>query len=218
VRSTARLHDDGFASARRGITLIESVISLAIVGVVLVAALQTVAASARFRAQRGERELGMAMAEDLMGEILSVSFEEPDGTPVFGREAGEADTDRVSWDDVDDYDGWSASPPVRRDGTPVPGATEWTRSVSVVYVDVVDPNARVAGPTRLKRITVKVAAPRGQILVLTALRERDGLGEYRPAIADKFITHVGVSLEAGGAATIVGGTPVLNVVRAEDAP
>ena len=43
--------------------------------------------------------------------------------------------------DVDDYDGWSASPPEDKNGNPLVGFDDWGRSVSVEWVNPDNPDA-----------------------------------------------------------------------------
>src|SRR3954468_25095313 len=96
-------------AAQRGFTLIEAVFATVIVGVMLAAALQTVAVSARLQAKSGDKARGTALADALMSEILAQAYEDPNGSVLFGREVGEGTTTRSSCDHVDDYNGWSES-------------------------------------------------------------------------------------------------------------
>ena len=182
----------------RGFTLIESVISIVIVGVMLVAALNTLGATARARQVQANRGGGLGLARDLMTEILAARYEEPVDPPVFGRETSESANARGNWDDVDDYDGWSRSPPKSKNGPPVPDAAGWQRQVTVTYADpaTLAPTGQVVD-TGLKLITVTATAPNGEQTVLTGLRSRYGAGERAPAVDDTFVTWVGVELQVG---------------------
>ena len=121
---------------------------------------------------------------------------------------------RVNLDDVDDYNGWSQSPPEYKDGTPIPGATGWTREVTVKYADPLTLAAVGNWPdTSLKIITVIVTAPDSTQVELVALRSRYGAVEQKPPVDTSFVTWVGVGLEVRDAtAPPVQGVNLLNHV------
>ena len=137
-----------------GFTLVEAVISIVLVGVLLVAAINTLGATAVSKRNIEHQALGYTLAADLMAEILSQAYEEPDDTPDFGRESGESGGGRVDWDDVDDYESWSATPPETKDEEPLDGYDQWTRSVEVAFVQTSMLNNEVGVETGVKRITV----------------------------------------------------------------
>ncbi len=160
-----------------GFTLVEAVMSMLIVGLMLVAALNTVGASKIAQSRNAEQNLGPMLAEDLLTEILGQVYEEPDDTPEFGRES-EPGGDRNDWDDVDDYNGWSASPPQNKDGTDIPDLAGWGRSVTVVFVNpgLVDTSASDIGH---KRIHVTVTHNGRVVSELWGLRT-SGWPDYQP--------------------------------------
>lgn len=153
-----------------GFTLIESVISMLIVGLMLVAALNTIGASRVTQSRGVEQTLGPMLAEELMAEILNQSYEETVDTPTFGRESGELSGSRASWDDVDDYTEWSASPPEAKDGTALPAMEGWTRMVEVKWVSSVDPNLESVPATGIKRVDVSVSYNGRVVSTLSSLR------------------------------------------------
>ncbi len=152
----------------RGFTLIEAVMSILIVGLMLVAALNTVGASKLAQSRNVEQTLGPMLAEELMTEILSQTYEEPVDAVAFGLE-GESATVRTDWDDVDDYKNWSATPPQNPDGSAVTGADGWTRAVVVNWVDATDLNIS-ASATGLKRINITVTHNGRTVTTLSSLR------------------------------------------------
>ncbi len=162
------------ARQARGISLVETVISMIIVGVMLSAAL-TAAGTARTQGVSvAHHTQAMLLAEQLMSEIQSRAYEDPDGSPVLGRE-GEDGATRSAFDDVDDYDGWIGEPPVDADGSIVNGGESYARFVEV---DPVDPSA--LGTTRgsdsgVKRIRVGVSLGGRVIAELVAYRTTDGV-------------------------------------------
>ncbi len=141
--------------SRRGFTLVEAAICIVLVGVMLVAALSTVGAARLGERVMTNRSQGQLLAQALIAEILSQAYEEPEIAPQFGTEGPEnAPGDRSLWDDVDDYDGWSSSPPEYKDGTPMSVVPGWDRSVSVQWVTPSDLTQVSGSPTGVKRITV----------------------------------------------------------------
>ena len=153
-----------------GFTLIESVMSILIVGLMLVAALNTVGASKLSQMRNAEQVIGPPLAEDLMAEILNQLYEEPDDSVDFGRESGESGGDRADWDDVDDYDGHSSSPPEAKDGSALPGLTGWARKVTVNWADPLIPANNALLPSGIKRIKVEVLYQGRVVTTMTALR------------------------------------------------
>lgn len=140
---------------KRGFTIVEAVIAMLIVAVTLVAALSTVAAARTSRSRIADRVRAQQLAQDLMAEILQQAYQDPVQTPVFGLEPGESATSRAAWNDVDDYNGWTESPPQSKSGNIFPDSTGWTRSVVVEWIDPTTLTV-AAAPTGVKRITVNV--------------------------------------------------------------
>jgi len=153
-------------------TLVEAVVSIAIVGVMLVAALNAVGASRVTQQKMSERARAMLLAEDLMSEILRQAYEDPDlGAGSFGLAGSEiGDGSRALWEDVDDYDGWSAAPPEEKDGTPLNGFAGWTRSVEVAWIATDDFEDEQGSDTGVKRVIVRVVLNDALMAELTALR------------------------------------------------
>jgi MSHA pilin protein MshD len=141
----------------RAFTLVEAVISILIVGIMFIAAMNTVGASRLTQHKASLVSRGQQLAESLASEMLRQNYEDPDGTPAFGRESNESATPRTSWDDVDDYDGLSESPPATKDGTALTNATGWKRTVKVEWVDPANPSQVQTVETGVKRIVVTVA-------------------------------------------------------------
>jgi MSHA pilin protein MshD len=156
---------------RRTLTLVEAVVSIAIVGVMLVAALNTVGASQTTQQKMGDRNRAMLLAQDLMSEIFQQSYIEPDdAVAAIGLEGGENSDKRDRFDDVDDYDGWSASPPQRKDGTALSDFDGWRRSVVVDWVNPVNAAEELGADSGVKRITVSVTLNDLPLATLVALR------------------------------------------------
>jgi prepilin-type N-terminal cleavage/methylation domain-containing protein len=157
---------------RAAFSLIEVVAATLIVGIVMVAALDTLGAYIRGKQRVAVHSRASLLAQDLMSEILDRHYDEPDDPPLFGREAAESASDRSLYDDVDDYNGWSSSPPEYKDGTPMAALGDWERRVSVQRIDADDLTTAVASDEGLLRITVEVIHEGDTIVSLTAIRAR----------------------------------------------
>lgn len=160
------------AKVRRGtgFSLIETVIALLILSTSFVSVLTAVSSSRATYAVAGDRALGNSLAQDLMAEILSQGYIE-DGSTLLGIDGAEAlGPGRSQYDDIDDYDGWSASPPAANDGTAIEGMTGYTRSVVIKWVDPLAPDTVVNSDQGVKRIIVTVKRGDRVIGELTAYR------------------------------------------------
>src|SRR5215208_787655 len=140
----------------RGLTLIEVVASTMIVGLMAVAALNALGAATKSANSIGNRAVAAGLADELMSEIAMQSYSDPNGSPVFGHESGESTNVRSAFDDVDDYDGWNASPPQYRDGTTIPDRTNWRQRVTVTYVSPTNLTTTSATEQGAKRIRVQI--------------------------------------------------------------
>lgn len=140
----------------RGLTIVESAISVLLVGVVMVAALQSASLSLILQQRASVQERARFLATGLMNDVLQEEYEEPSALFGFGRESGESNASKTNYDDVDDYNGWSESPPQDRDGVVIPRLTNWRRSVTVERVTLLNLNQSTDTETGVKRITVRV--------------------------------------------------------------
>ena len=156
----------------RGLSMVEVVISTVIVAVMLVAALNTVGASRLGAERNADRSRGALLAELLMAEIMLQAYEDSAFPPGnFGTRASEAATgNRSLYDDVDDYDGWSASPPQDKDGAVLPDLDGWRRYAEVRWVNPSNLGIRSLSDTRIKEITVTVENDGLTVASLTAVR------------------------------------------------
>jgi len=88
----------------RGFTLIELAVSLALIFIAITPMTYFFTKGSTISKKSEITTQCLFLAQDLMEEITSKDFEETPGS--FGREAGESISNRTSYDDVDDYDGW----------------------------------------------------------------------------------------------------------------
>lgn len=179
-------------SRRHAFSMAETVISIAIVGGLVVASLQTVGSATMAQGQMGNSGRGYMLAHDLMTEILQQGYEEPVDTAIMGREGSESGGDRDLYDDIDDYNSWSSAPE-EKDGTEITNLTDWTRSVAVTWVNTSDTKTFAGSETGLKRITVTVKYKGEIAAVLSALRagsKQSTRTGYIPPLGDRVIEIV----------------------------
>jgi type II secretory pathway pseudopilin PulG len=154
----------------RGFTLIEATLSLVIVGLLLVAAVNTLAITRRTQKTVANNLVGKQLALDLTNEILAQSYMAPTAPDVFGLEPGKSNANRAQFTDVDDYNGWTESPPQDRSGNSLAGTTGWTRSVTVVWADPSTWAASSLTNTGLKLITVTASYQNVPIATVNSYR------------------------------------------------
>jgi prepilin-type N-terminal cleavage/methylation domain-containing protein len=141
---------------RTGFTMIEATISVAILGILLVVALQVVGASTRNQYQTAQRLTAAALAQSFINDIIQLPYQDPGSIVNFGIEPGESLVSKANYDDVDDFNNWTESPPQDRTGTPMTDLAGWTRSVAVTWVNPANLAQTSVTESGLKRITVTV--------------------------------------------------------------
>ena len=159
------------SSGPRGLSLVETVMSVMIVGGMLAAALNA-AGAARIGAHKsGDRAKGALLAQDLMSEILTQPYHDPDQESAnLGNDTGEPFAgNRILFDDVDDYNTWDASPPQKQDGTVMSNLAGWRRRVTVAYGNPSDLKA-AAVDTGILLIVVTVTHNDVETAKWTAIR------------------------------------------------
>jgi MSHA pilin protein MshD len=142
-------------TARRGITMAETIVSTLLVGMVLVGTIQLVGPIIRSGSVMSDKLVATNLARELSEEIATKYFTSPllDDVEAMGAAVGET---RSTYDDIDDYHGVNNSPPQMSNETVMTHLAGWSRSVKVVHVDLNDPSAESGSYTGLKRVTVTV--------------------------------------------------------------
>jgi len=162
----------GMERRPRGFSAVEAVVSVLILSLAIVSSLHAYGTYAKGALIRNEAGAAHGLAAELIAEIASQAYEEP-GAAVgtFGTESGEST--RASFDDVDDYDGWSENPPTDRAGTALTDYAAYARSVTVTNVDEATlSSTRTDGSTGAKRIVVTVTCGGKLRARLEAIRMR----------------------------------------------
>lgn len=158
---------------RRGIAMIEAVLATAIVGGLVVAALSLVGSVSVERRVTVERNTGQLLVQDLAEEIVALPVRaaspaikavEDRGLlkPLVGEVTRAVDAvaigataNRSAYTAITDYDGLKESPPVDRNGSPIPGADGWIRTVEVTVVNSSKPEGDEDQSGSVVRVTVR---------------------------------------------------------------
>jgi hypothetical protein len=134
--------------------MLEATAATMIVGLSLVASLRAVRSSITAQRSVAEVEKAAFLATALISEIKTLYYQNPTQPVLFGPESGE--TGRGTFNDVDDYNGWSESPPQNPDNSILPDLNGWTRKVTVQWVSPTNVSQTSVTETGAKLITVTV--------------------------------------------------------------
>ncbi|MHC4810514.1 MAG: PKD domain-containing protein [Planctomycetota bacterium] len=164
--------------SRRGLSLVEVTISMVVISVMLVAGLRLVGATGSTSRFVEERTIGRQLVEAMLADISAQPYEDPDDTPIFGvEEDADAAVDGVNWirfDDVDDYHALVAPAGWDRHGEPLVIREGWTVTVSVAWVDAMDPETEVGEDSGLKRVDVAALRDGRTVATASMLAGREG--------------------------------------------
>jgi len=155
-----------------GFSLVEVVVAILVLSALLAASLNTVVASATMQRHAADRARARVLALDLLNEARKHPYDDPVAGSGIGPGPTEINGTRSLFNDVDDFNGWSASPPQRTDGSVIPGFEGWTRACTVEYVSLADPTTVVLTDSGVKRITVTVHRGKQPMASAVALRTR----------------------------------------------
>lgn len=148
---------------RLGFTLTEAALATVIVGVGISGLMTLAAALTEQNATAGRMSTALLLASNVQEAMEGLSFNDPAyaGT-YFGPEPGET---LASFNDIDDFDGQTLSPPIDAARQPIAALGQYTQVVSVVpvYGNKLNSNLNAALPelpktayTGAVRVTVKV--------------------------------------------------------------
>ncbi len=173
----------------RGFAMVEVVMATAIVGGLAVAALSLAASSAGHKARAANQARGRVLCRSLAEEIsnLPVADWSTDGIDLFIKTGGytidgadakaanvvSAAGQRSLFSVIDNYHGYTESPPKDQDDNVLPGYTGWTRTVTVEVVGFSNPNAVSASEMGLRKITVEASYAGKPIASTTFLRSSE---------------------------------------------
>ena len=142
--------------------MIEVVVCIVLVGVLMVAALNTAAAAVDLRERAVDRVRAQGLADEMLAEILSRQYavSTTNYASSIGKSPAEAGQPWGMWNDVDDFNDLVMTPPRDGDGNIIPGFANITLRCEVRHMNETT-LARIASTassaaTRLKLIVVTV--------------------------------------------------------------
>lgn len=157
-----QLADSLMATRQKGMTLIELIIFMVIVGVAMAGIVSAINFNVQHSADPVVRKQALAIAESMLEEVTLQNFSDPDG----GANVVEASRDL--YDDIDDYHNYSRSgiSPINAPFTTIAGLEDYNVSVTI------DPAASINGISggKAKRITVTVIGPLNTTVLLEGYR------------------------------------------------
>jgi len=137
-----------------GISLIEAIVSIILLAFALTSLIALFSNVSVLAVQGEFRNTSDMIAQEFVEEILTRRFDELSvksggNWSVIGVDSGENATDMTTFDDIDDFDGWSESL-----GWPYAG---FTRSALVIYVADSDLDVASTRDKNYKRVNVQVS-------------------------------------------------------------
>lgn len=160
---------DPLGQLRRGLTLLESMLASVVLAISVFAITLPFTMGVRNEEAQQRQTVAVALAEELMEEILSKPFSDPQGGCKPGPEKGEKS--RALFDNIDDYDGLDEQAETIADCTGEvisdPAARGLSRHVTTEYVYVSGQQTDEA-PTFI-RVTVEVRYENTPLVTLTRL-------------------------------------------------
>lgn len=192
------------SAGSRGYSLAECAIATVIVGLTLVAAVRAVGAARSGELRRTNVNQSATLAQELLEEIGGQPYwDSSDNATVDGPTAAERmPGNRSLFNDVNDYRGWTESPPVSKYGSSLGFDTTWRRSVDVVYVNPANPATTLPGDAGMVKVTVRVLRNNVPMASVSMLRSAGLPASQSCAIPGKSCVNLAPSL-----CIALGGTP-----------
>jgi MSHA pilin protein MshD len=163
-----------------GFLLVEASLAGMMIALALVTLVPAFVLSVKANKAAEQIKVATQLSTELLEEIRLRRWDEltplspksiPVGSSTLGIDSGETASDKRTFDDIDDFNGWTESPPQDPMMQPLAGFTGYSRSVTVRYVDAA--LALSATPTSYKQLTVCTQGPKGVPLCLdTVLTNR----------------------------------------------
>jgi prepilin-type N-terminal cleavage/methylation domain-containing protein len=118
---------------RRGFTLMEASLAVLIVGVGFLAVMELFGACTTENQRSAQLTTAQMLSANIQEMMGGLAFKDPYySTTTWGAESGEALT---TFNDVDDFDGLSYSPPIDSTRVPIPELAKYTQVITVMPVD-----------------------------------------------------------------------------------
>jgi len=140
-----------------GFSYVEVLLASVIMSVLLVSGLKLFTNLGWSQQATASREEAGFLVINMFEEIKRQAYKDPTATDdTLGREVGESATSRENYNDIDDYQNWSATPPEDQAGQPYDQYSHLTRSVSIRYVRATD-FSQPAANEGFKEVTITIS-------------------------------------------------------------
>ena len=140
---------------RSGFTLIEAALVTTIISFGVLAMLQLLAVGTVSNNDGAEMSTAINLAKSVREMMVGMSIADPVTPTHSGAEAGE---NLATYNDIDDFDGRTYSPPIDARRTSIAALPDWSQTIKV---QTVDPNLLTStvpnGTTAAVRVTVTVS-------------------------------------------------------------
>lgn len=138
----------------RGFTLIEAAMTTAIIGIAFVAVLELYTACTKQNRYASNSTVAMMLAQHTQEMLIGLPFADPNPlSAVFGAETGES---LAGFDDIDDFNGMSFSPPIDASRQTLPELSQYTQTISVTNANPDQPSAAGSAGSAL-RVSVVIS-------------------------------------------------------------
>jgi type II secretory pathway pseudopilin PulG len=142
-------------TARKGFTLIEAALVTTIISFGVLAMLQLLAVGTVSNNDGAEMSTAINLAKSVRELMIGMPIADPVTPTHWGAETGE---NLASYNDIDDFDGKTYSPPIDARKVSITALTDWSQTITV---KTVDPNLLTTtvpnGTTAAVRVTVNVS-------------------------------------------------------------
>jgi type II secretory pathway pseudopilin PulG len=141
-----------------GFSYVEVLLSAVIISILLVSALKLFGNLGSSAQRVVDNDVAESLALEMIEEIKKTSYRDPIVANEFGLGGDETGASRIKFDDVDDYNNWTACPPVCNDGTSAGAYPNFTRSVRVNFVAANNFSQQIGTDQGFKKVVITISA------------------------------------------------------------
>ena len=141
----------------KGFSYVEVLLAAMIMSILMVSAVRLFGNLGRSGRDTTDQAAAAELAIQMIEEIKSQQYKDPNAANEFGPGANETGETRIGFDDIDDYQGWSACPVETRRGGAYDEYPHLTRSVTVRHVAADDFTHTVSDDQGFKEVTITVS-------------------------------------------------------------
>ena len=151
---------------RRGITLVESLIAVSLTTLAGSALLTTIGSTVQISTNSAYTAIAQGLADQIMDEVSAAKFPHTQSGTTSGYSMTTGGQGRSGFDDLDDYNGWNASPPQTRDGMPIGTERLMASSSSSARPSSFQPDPRFVSRFKQQVTVEKIAESTGGVSVV----------------------------------------------------